>query len=174
MCSFKNICVPWEGNGAKIWCLLTHINISLRFQSSFQPALTTGTEHVTCFPRRGIVSLDLTEALFKEVAVTPVSCHSTFYLYMWEAHWDILMAPPLLMTSSPSSFIFIFNCLRQHRKKKKKPEITGPLCTRVRACACASACHRKCSLRESAQKRKMALSGWGETEKLAKHGKEGS
>ena len=133
MCSFKNICVPWEGNGAKIWCLLTHINISLRFQSSFQPALTTGTEHVTCFPRRGIVSLNLTEALFKEVAVTPVSCHSTFYLYMWEAHWDILMAPPLLMTSSPSSFIFIFNCKRQLRKKKKKK--TGDNWAFVYACA---------------------------------------
>ena len=114
----------------------------------FNPHSSQPSPQEQSFPRQGIVSLNLTEALFKEVAVTPVSCHSTFCLFMWEAHWDILMAPPLLMTSSPSSFIFIFNCIRQLRKKKKKKEITGPLCTRVRACACASACHRKCSLKE--------------------------
>ena len=140
-----------------------HINISLRFQSSFQPALTTGTERVTCFPRQGIVSLNSTKALFKETAMTPVSCHLTFYLYMWEAHWDILMAPPLLMSSSPSSFIFIFNCIRQLRKKSWDNWAFVYACVRMRVCLWV--CHRKCSLKESTQKRKMALNDWGETEK---------
>lgn len=149
-----------------------HINISLRFQSSFQPALTTGTERVTCFPRQGIVSLNLTEALFKEIAVTPASRHSTFSLSMWEAHWDFLMAPPLLMSSSPSSFIFIFNCIRQLRKENWDNWAFVYACARMRGCPCMF--HRKCSLKESTQKRKMALNDWGETEKLAIHGKEGS
>lgn len=105
---------------------------------SSQPS-PTGTEHVTCFPRQGIVSLNLTKALFKEVAVTPLSCHSTFYLCMWEAHWDILMAPPLLMTSSPSSFIFIFNCIRQLRKKKNWDNWAFVYaCARMRMCLCVS------------------------------------
>ena len=120
----------------KIWGPLIHINISLKFQSPFQPALTIGAEHVTCFLKQGIVSLSLTKALFKEVAMTPMSCHSNFSLYMWEAHWDILMVPPLLMSSSPSSFIYIFNCIRRLRKT----EITEPLCVcaHMRVCLCVS------------------------------------
>ena len=130
------------------------------------------------FPKQGIVSLSLTKALFKEVTMTPVSCHSNFYLCMWEAHWDILMVPPLLMSSSPSSFIYIFNCIRRLRKI----EIIEPLCVCVCVCvrvcvcvhmrACLCVCHRKCNLKESTQERKMALNDWGEIEKFTIHGKD--
>lgn len=106
----------------------------------FNPHSSQPSPQEQSFPRQGIVSLNLTEALFKEVAVTPVSCHSTFYLFMWEAHWDILMAPPLLMTSSPSSFIFIFNCIRQLRKKKKNGDNWAFVyaCARMRVCLSVS------------------------------------
>jgi hypothetical protein len=46
------------------------------------------------------------------------------------------MAPPLLMSSSQSSLIYIFNCVRRLRET----EITESLCVCVCVCVCASVC----------------------------------
>lgn len=151
----------------KIWCLFTHINISFRFRITFTPALTIGVCYM-CFLKQGIVSLSLTKVLFKEVAMTPISHPSIFWLHVWEAHWDIPMVPPLLMSSSPSSCIYIFNCIRWHRKT----DDWAFVCVHAPMPLCV--CHRKCSLKESTPKKKMALNDWRETVTLTIHGQAGS